>query len=92
MTTWDARAWLAGLIGCERDELAVRSIDKYGPSETQVRFERGDEAVARLIVRGPIMPMGAREGSGTWNVSVRIGSGSDDIHEIDIPETDEIVY
>ena len=92
MVTWDAREWLAGFIGCRRDELAVRSIDKYGPTETQVRYERGNEAVARLVVRGPIVSMGVREGQGTWNVSVRIGSGSEDVHEIDLPEADEILY
>lgn len=91
-TTWDARGWLAGLVGCERSELAVRSRDQYGPKETQVRYERGDEAVARLIVAGPVHPMGAHEGGGHWLVSVRIGSGSEDVHSIEIPETDEILY
>ncbi len=92
MGIWDAREWLAGLVGCERGELAVRSIDRYGPKETQVRYERGDEAVARLIVAGPIGPMGAPEGGGHWLVSVRIGSGSEDVHSIDVPEADEILY
>lgn len=92
MATWDARAWLAGLMGCERGDLAVRSVDRYGPMETQVRYERGEQAVARLIVGGPIVPMGEGQGHGHWVVSVRIGSGSDDIHEIDVPESDEIVY
>lgn len=92
MAKWDARAWLAGLMGCERGDLAVRSIDRYGPKETQVRYERGDVAVARLIVAGPIVPMGEREGRGHWVVSVRIGSGSEDVHSIDVPEADEIVY
>lgn len=92
MATWDARDWLAGLIGCERSELAVRSIDRYGPKETQVRYERGSEAVARLIVTGPIVPMGKREGQGHWLVSVRIGTGSEDVHSIDVPEPDEIRY
>src|SRR5689334_14244496 len=70
--TWDAREWLATLVGCERSELAVRSIDRYGPTETQVRYERGDEAVARLVVAGPIVPMGTQLGQGHWLVSVRI--------------------
>lgn len=48
--------------------------------------------MARLIVRGPMRPMGVAEGAGTWAVSVRIGSGSDDTHEIDVPESSEIVY
>jgi len=92
MATWDAREWLAGLVGCERADLAVRSIDRYGPGETQVRYERGDEAIARVIVEGPIFPMGAREGQGHWHVSVRIGSGSEDIHSVDVPQADEILY
>ncbi len=92
MASWDARSWLAGLIGCEPSELTVRSIDRYGPQETQVRYQRGDEAVARLIVTGPVIPMASREGQGHWAVSVRIGSGSEDVHAVDVPETDEIVY
>ena len=92
MATWDAREWLAGLIGCERGELAVRSIDRYGPAETQVRYERGNEAVARLIVAGPVLPMGAKTGEGHWSISVRIGTGSDDVHSVDVPQGHEIVY
>lgn len=92
MATWDAREWLAGLVGCERSELAVRSKDQYGPGETQVRYERGGEAVARLIVTGPVVPMGMPDGHGHWVVSVRIGTGSEDVHDIDVPETDEILY
>ncbi|HSG87073.1 MAG TPA: hypothetical protein VLA23_12115 [Candidatus Limnocylindrales bacterium] len=92
VATWDAREWLADLVGCERGELAVRSIDRYGPKETQVRYERGGQALARLIVAGPIAPMGTREGQGHWHVSVRIGTGSEDVHSIELPEADEILY
>jgi hypothetical protein len=90
--TWDARGWLAGLVGCDRSDLAVRSIDQYGPKETQVRYERGGEAVARLVVAGPIVPMGTPEGRGHLLVSVRIGTGSEDVHSVELPETDEILY
>jgi hypothetical protein len=92
VATWEAREWLAGLIGCPPSELAVRSIDRYGPEETQVRYERGGEAVARLVVAGPVVPMGVPEGQGHWLVSVRIGTGSEDVHTIDVPEADEINY
>ena len=92
MATWDARDWLAGLIGCEKGDLAIRSVDRYGPTETQVRYERGNEAVARLVVAGPVVPMGKKPGEGHWAVSVRIGTGSEDVHEIEIPEANEIVY
>lgn len=91
MATWDAREWLAQLIGCQRGDLAVRSIDRYG-SETQVRYERGGEAVARLIVAAPVSPMGQPGGHGSRAVSVRIGSGSEDVHTFEVPETDEIEY
>lgn len=92
MGTWNARTWLAALIGCDPDDLAVRSVDRYGPSETQVRYERGDQAVARLMIGGPVVPMGEQEGHGHWVVSVRIGTGSEDVHTTDVPEADEIVY
>jgi len=92
VATWDAREWVAGFMGCQRSDLAVRSIDRYGSLETQVRYERGGQAVARLVVAGPILPMGERVGRGHWAISVRIGSGSDDVHSIDVPELDEIVY
>jgi hypothetical protein len=92
LATWDAREWLAGLVGCDRSELAIRSTDQYGPAEKQVRYDRGGQAIARLIVAGPIVAMGEQGGRGHWQVSVRIGSGSDDVHSIDIPEADEILY
>ena len=92
MATWDARTWLAGLIGCSPGDLTVRSVDRYGPTETQVRYARGDEAVARLVVTGPVIDMGIKEGQGYWDVSVRIGSGSEDVHTIRLPQADEIAY
>lgn len=92
MAMWDARDWLAGLIGCERGDLAVRSTDRYGPNETQVRYERGGEAVARVVVTGPIRDMGDREGAGHWLVSAQVGWEAKDAHSVAIPESDEIVY
>lgn len=92
MATWDARAWLAGLIGCEPDELAVRSTDRYGAAETQVRYERGGESVARVIVTGPIHDMGDRVGGGHWLVSAQIGWDAKGAHAVKVPESEEIVY
>jgi hypothetical protein len=92
VATWDAREWLAGFMGCQRGDLTVRSTDQYGPGDTQVRYDRGGEVVARIIVTGPTVPIGVQQGQGRWHVSVRIGSGSEDVHEIDIPESDEIAY
>jgi hypothetical protein len=92
VATWDAREWIAGLMGIPQDDLAVRSIDRYGPGETQVRYERGNEAVARLTVTGPVVPMGVAEGGGHWMLKAEIGSGTRDVHGIELPEADEIVY
>ncbi len=92
MATWDARDWLAGLMGCDRSALAVRSTDRYGEHETQVRYERGGESVARLIVTGPVHEMGEREGQGHWIVSAQVGWDAAGAHTIPVPETDEIVY
>ncbi len=92
MATWDAREWLAGLMGCEPSELAVRSTDRYGAHETQVRYERGGESVARVIVTGPLREMGDREGAGHWLVSAQIGWDAKGAHSVTVPEPDEIVY
>ncbi len=92
MATWDAREWLAGLMGCEPGELAVRSTDRYGAHETQVRYERGGESVARVIVTGPLREMGDREGAGHWLVSAQIGWDAKGAHSVTVPEPDEIVY
>jgi hypothetical protein len=79
-------------MGLSQDDLAIRSIDRYGPGETQVRYERGNEAVARLTVTGPVVPMGVAEGGGHWVLKAEIGSGTRDVHGIELPEADEIVY
>ena len=92
MATWDARDWLAGLMGCARDELAVISTDHYGEHETQVRYERGGQSVARLIVTGPVQEMGDRDGGGHWLVSAQVGWEARGAQAVHIPESAEIVY
>ena len=37
MSDWDARGWIAGIMGLDPSGVTVRSIDDYGESETQVR-------------------------------------------------------
>ena len=79
-------------MGLAQGDLAVRSVDRYGPAETQVRYERGSEAVARLTVAGPVVPMGVAQGEGHWVIKAQIGSGTGDVHQIELPEAVEIVY
>src|SRR5665811_1771693 len=63
LATWDARSWIAGLIGCDPSELSIRSADTYG-TETQTRYERGGEAVARLTVAAPVQSFSDAVGKG----------------------------
>jgi len=92
VSVWDARGWVAGLMGLLRDDLAVRSIDRYGASETQVRYEHAGEVVARLTVNGPVRPMFTPEGHGHWEIKAQIGPGTRDVHLIELPEADDIAY
>jgi hypothetical protein len=92
MATWDAREWLAGLMGCDRSELEVRSTDRYGERETQVRYDRGGQSVARVIVTGPIHDMNDQAGLGHWLVKAQIGWDSKDAHSLTLLESEEIVY
>jgi hypothetical protein len=89
---WDARGWVAGLMDLNQDDLAARSIDRYGETETQVRYEHQGEVVARLTVTGPVLPFMTPEGEGHWEIKAQIGSGTDDVHVIELPEADEILY
>lgn len=91
MVTWDARAWVAGLIGCDPAELVIRSTDRYG-TETQVRYERGGEPVARLTVGGPVRSFSDAAGQGHRAVTAQLGSGTYEVHSLDVPESDEIEY
>lgn len=92
MATWNARTWVAGLIGCNPDEIGIRSTDRYGTTETQIRYERGGEPVARLTVTGPIRTFPDAAGQGHWAATAQLGAGTYEIHTLDVPESDEIVY
>lgn len=92
MATWNAGEWLTGIMGLTVGDLTVRSIDRYGPAETQVRYEQDGQAVARLTVIGPVRAMLVKEGDGKWEIKAQIGSGTSDVHNLELPETDEIVY
>jgi hypothetical protein len=92
MATWDVRQWLASQMGCGRDELEIRSTDRYGERETQVRYDRGGESVARVIVTGPFREMGQREGAGHWLVSAQVGWDAKGSYAVKVPELEEIVY
>jgi len=79
-------------MGLSQRDLAVRSIDHYGAGETQVRYEHAGDVVARLTVTGPVRPFLTPDGQGRWEVRAQIGPGTQDVHLIELPEGDEIVY
>jgi hypothetical protein len=89
--TWDARAWVAGLLGCDATELGIRSTDNYG-TETQVRYELHGEAVARLTVAPPVQSFSDAVGKGHRAVTAQLGSGTYEVHRLAVPESDEIAY
>jgi hypothetical protein len=91
VAAWSARAWVAGLVGCDPSELSIRSTDKYGATETQIRYERGGEPVARLTVIGPIQAS-FFEATGHWALTAQIGAGTYEVHHMELPDSDEIVY
>ncbi len=80
------------MMGLDRAELAMRSIDRYGATETQVRYEHEGVVVARLTIIGPVRPFMTPEGQGHWEIKALIGSGTQDAHLLELPEADEIVY
>ena len=92
MATWDARAWVAGLVGCDPGELSIRSTDRYGATETQTRYERAGEPVARLTVAGPVRNFSDAAGHGHWAVTAQLGAGTYKVHSLDVPESDEVLY
>ena len=91
MAMWDARGWVASLVGCDPRELTIRSTDTYG-TETQVRYERGGQAVARLTVAPPVQSFSDAVGKGHRAVTAQLGAGTYEVHRLAVPESDEIAY
>jgi hypothetical protein len=89
---WDARGWVATLMGLGPDDLTLHSVDRYGASETQARYEHDGQVVARLTAVGPILPAFTPAGQGHWEIRAQIGAGTQDVHLLELPEDDEIVF
>lgn len=69
--TWDARAWVAEVLGCSRDDLSI--VRRVDGAETHVRYgyRGGLQVVARLVVAGPIKPPDGTPG-GHWEVALEL--------------------
>jgi hypothetical protein len=92
VSRWDARGWVASVMDLGRDDLTLHSVDRYGASETQVRYEHNGEVVARLTVVGPVLPAFTAAGQGHWEIRAQIGAGTQDVHLLELPEADEIIF
>jgi hypothetical protein len=85
--SWDARAWVAEVVGCDPADLSILGTDES--SGRQVWYAGGDGTqVARLVVAGPIRPLG---GEDHWAVAVQLPDGT--IHDgPEVPESTHIAY
>ena len=69
--TWDARAWVASVLGCNRSDLTVRSRNEGFETGTQVRYDMKGKQAARLIVAGPIRTLNG-EPEGHWVIALEL--------------------
>jgi hypothetical protein len=60
--------------------------DAYLMAPQRLRFDTS------RAVTGPVREMLEQEGQGRWVIKAQIGSSTSDVHSIELPETDEIVY
>ena len=88
--TWDARAWVATILGCDRVDLTIRSRDDDYRTGTQVRYEKDGEQVARLIVAGPIQTLDGKP-EGHWVIAVELADLTSRSAP-DVPESMEIGF
>ena len=86
---WDARAWVASVLGCKRDELSILGDEFDYTNGRQVWYAKDGEQVARLIVAGPIRPLD-RKPEGHWVVAVELADLSTQSPPEDVPESTEI--
>jgi hypothetical protein len=72
---WDARAWVAEVLGCGRDDLSI--VRRVDDDETQVSYGHrgGLQVVARLVVAGPIRLLDETPG-GHWEVTLKLVDGT----------------
>jgi hypothetical protein len=82
---WDAMAWVADLLGCDRNDLTRLSDDEKG----RVGYaDANGKEVARVLVSGPMRPLDGKPG-GHWIVTAELSDGT--IRQIEtLPDTTEI--
>jgi len=74
--SWDARSWVASVLGVGRDDLMPVSRDDRGG--LQVRYALVSDPrkeVARLVMAGPIRPLNG-EPRGHWEVRLEDAKGN----------------
>jgi hypothetical protein len=73
--TWDARVWVASVLGCDPSALMIRSRDDDYRTGTQVWYEKDGVQVARLIVAGPLRLLDGKP-EGHWVIAVELADGT----------------
>jgi hypothetical protein len=71
VATWNARTWVAALVGCRSDELSILSSDAG-----QVRYaDTSGNEVALLVIAGPMRPLDGTA-DGYYEVKLRLADGT----------------
>jgi hypothetical protein len=97
--SWDARSWVASVLGVGRDDLMLISRDdlpirRDDPTGLQVRYALVNDPrneVARLVMAGPIRHRDSEPG-GHWDVSLEDAKGNVHTPPKAASETDDIDY
>jgi hypothetical protein len=96
---WDARSWVASVLGVGRDDLMLISRDdmpirRDDRAGLQVRYALVNDPrneVARLVMAGPIRPLDGERG-GHWEVHLEDAKGNFHSPPKAASETDDIDY
>ena len=66
--------------------------DRGAVIDGERRFSYAELLDRCLRLGGALRNMGVAEGGGHWVIKAQIGPGTRDVHDIEMPEADEIVY
>ena len=85
--SWNARAWVAGILGCDVEELSIKS---QGTGQVHYQDSAGTE-VAWLVVAGPISTLDGTPG-GRHEIMLRLPNGTFHRPEEVVPDTANIEF
>ena len=75
--TWDARGWVASVVGVESDDLmVVHRDDRAGTQVSYALVNDSRTEVARLVLGGPLRALDPAQPHGTYEVRLELPDGS----------------